>query len=72
VWIWLRSERLPRTPQLDTEGVVHEAFALMLRYQGTVANPPGWLCTVARRLVGRANARQQRILGGDPCHDNAP
>jgi RNA polymerase sigma factor (sigma-70 family) len=51
--------------QLDTEGVVHEAFALMLRYQGTIANPPGWLCTVARRLVGRAHARQQRIADGD-------
>jgi DNA-directed RNA polymerase specialized sigma24 family protein len=61
----LAAERGVAEAQLDSEGVVQEAFAVLMRYRGTVDNPAAWLCTVARRMVGRAQAAQRRHAGGD-------
>ncbi|HWD04382.1 MAG TPA: RNA polymerase sigma factor [Amycolatopsis sp.] len=51
---------------IDTEGVVHEAFASMLDTQTTIEDPPAWLFTVARRLVGKIAARHRSRAEGDP------
>lgn len=51
---------------VDTEGVVHEAFAAMLDTHTTIADPPAWLFTVARRLVGKTAAQHKHRAAGDP------
>jgi RNA polymerase sigma factor (sigma-70 family) len=40
--------------QVDTEGVVHDTFALAAEYWKGIADPPAWLFTVARRRIDRA------------------
>ncbi|WP_146073577.1 RNA polymerase sigma factor [Amycolatopsis sp. CA-126428] len=49
---------------LDAEAVVHEAFAAMIGSLDTIENPPAWLFTVARRMVGKIGAAHQHRQSG--------
>lgn len=60
---------------LDTDGVVHDTFVVLLSGSGqTVRNPGAWLFTVARNLVSKAAVAQRRTAPGDPADhlDEAP
>jgi RNA polymerase sigma factor (sigma-70 family) len=51
---------------LDTEGVVHDTFVVLLSGSGQpIRNPAAWLFTVARNQVSKAAAAQRRIVSGD-------
>jgi RNA polymerase sigma factor (sigma-70 family) len=52
---------------VDAEGVVHEAFMTMLVSRTPIHNPPAWLFTVARRLVGKIAAQRERVIDGNPA-----
>jgi RNA polymerase sigma factor (sigma-70 family) len=53
---------------VDTEGVVHDTFAVLLSgYGQPVRNPAAWLFTVARNQVSEAAAAQHRTAPGDPA-----
>jgi RNA polymerase sigma factor (sigma-70 family) len=53
---------------VDTEGVVHDTFAVLLSGSGQpIRNPAAWLFTVARNQVGKAAAAQSRTAAGDPA-----
>jgi DNA-directed RNA polymerase specialized sigma24 family protein len=53
---------------VDTEGVVHDTFVVLLSGAGEpIRNPAAWLFTVARHQVSKAAAAQRRIAPGDPA-----
>jgi RNA polymerase sigma factor (sigma-70 family) len=53
---------------VDTEGVVHDTFVVLLSGVGEpIRNPAAWLFTVARHQVSKAAAAQRRIAPGDPA-----
>ena len=60
---------------VDTDGVVHDTFVVLLSGSGQpIRNPAAWLFTVARHQVSKAAAAQRRIAPGDPAdhvHDGA-
>lgn len=60
---------------VDTNGVVHDTFVVLLSGSGQpIRNPAAWLFTVARHQVSKAAAAQRRIAPGDPAdhvHDGA-
>jgi RNA polymerase sigma factor (sigma-70 family) len=54
--------------QVDTEGVVHDTFAILLSGSRLpIRNPAAWLFTVARNQVSKATAARRRIAPGDPA-----
>jgi RNA polymerase sigma factor (sigma-70 family) len=53
---------------VDTEGVVHDTFVVLLSASGQpIRNPTAWLFTVARNQLSKATAAQRRIAPGDPA-----
>jgi RNA polymerase sigma factor (sigma-70 family) len=53
---------------VDTEGVVHDTFVILLAGAGEpIRNPAAWLFTVARHQVSKAAVAQRRIAPGDPA-----
>jgi DNA-directed RNA polymerase specialized sigma24 family protein len=68
----LAAERGLPESLVDTEGVVHDTFAVLLSGAGQpIRNPAAWLFTVARNQVSKAVAAQRHIAPGDPAdHPN--
>ncbi|MFG1804612.1 RNA polymerase sigma factor [Micromonospora carbonacea] len=53
---------------VDTEGVVHDTFVILLSGSGQpIRNPAAWLFTVARNQLNKAAAAQRRIAPGEPA-----
>lgn len=65
------SDRGLSEAQLDAEGVVQETFELARRHWTRIDNPPAWLFTVARRLVGKSQVAATAVDLAT-LHDRTP